>query len=111
MNKLFILLILAIVACSPKVVTFSNSDVERASAKFPGSTLATLTEGHNLCKKYCVSCHPYTAPSARNEAKWNKSLPKMVVNVNKKAHKQVINSLQEASILAYLVTMTNAQKK
>lgn len=110
MNKLLILVILALAACSPKMVSFAKSDVQRASEKFPGATMATLTEGQNHYKQYCGSCHPYKSPDARNEEQWKKIVPKMVIKVNKKAGNVAIDSLMEQSVLTYLVTMSTTSK-
>ena len=111
MNKFFIFLILAIVAGSPKVVTFTHSDVKRASEKFPGSTKQTLIAGKDIFTNSCGNCHPYKEPSTKTEAQWKIIVPKMVVAVNKKQNIEVINSKKEVLLLAYLVTMSTAPKK
>lgn len=112
MTKLvYIVLIAFVFACSPKTVSFTNSDVERAASKFPESTMATLTEGHAHYKKYCGSCHPYKSPTSKNEDQWKTIIPKMVLNANKKEGKQVITPKMEQEILTYVVTMSTAPKK
>lgn len=111
MTKFSIIFLVSLMACSPKIVSFTQSDADRASEKFPGSTLATLTEGQNHYKQYCGSCHPHKSPTAKNEEQWKVIVPKMVIKANKKAGKQAINAEMEQSITTYLVTMCTAPKK
>ena len=111
MNKLFIFLFIALMACSPKIVTFTQSDVERASAKFPGTTEASLIEGRTHYQTNCATCHLLKSPTSHSEEGWRNWVPKMVVKANEKAGKIIIDPKMEESILAYLVTMTTAPSK
>ena len=97
-------------ACSPKVATLSNTDVERANIKYPGTTLAMLKEGSDLNKQYCQSCHPMKSPTSRTEAEWEMIVPKMVVKVNKKAGSDVLDASKQQTILRFLITMSSAPK-
>ena len=97
--------IILLMACAAKKSAFTNADVDRAKTKFPGSTKATLSQGHDYYMQYCGNCHPFKSPSLKNEEQWKKIVPKMVEKTNTKANMEVINSKQEKLILAYLVTM------
>ncbi|MFM9943623.1 MAG: c-type cytochrome [Bacteroidia bacterium] len=110
-SKFSIFLFIALVGCSPKVVTFTQSDVDRASVKFPGATTASLAEGKELYKTHCQSCHLLKSVKSQSEDGWRKIVPGMVQGANKKAGKVVVDAVIEEKILAYLVTMSTAPAK
>jgi cytochrome c5 len=99
MKKLAVLFILAaLVACS-KMLTPTQSDADRAAAKFPGLTLAELNEGKTLYADNCAKCHSLKKPKSRNEEGWRKIVPPM-------AKKAKITADHEDKILKYVVTMS-----
>ena len=111
MTKFYLFLFIALLACSPKVVTFSRSDVDRASAKFPNATEASLIEGRTHYETNCATCHLLKAVTSQSEEGWRKVVPKMVEKANKKAGKVIIDAAMEEKILTYLVTMATAPSK
>ena len=99
MKKLAVLFILAaLVACS-KVLMPTQADADRATTKFPGTTLAELNEGKTLYTDNCGKCHGLKKPTSLNEEGWRKIVPPM-------AKKAKINAEQEDKILKYVVTMS-----
>ncbi len=92
---------------TPPSTGITQADVERAAAKFPGSTLATLTEGKTIYEAHCGSCHALKSPTSESENEWRKIVPNMVQKVNKKEGKP-LGQASEDKILAYLVTMAQA---
>jgi cytochrome c5 len=100
---IFISTLLFIAACSKQaVVAPSQADADRASAKFPGITLAEINEGKSLYEANCGKCHGLKKPASRNEEKWRQIVPRM-------AKKAKIDAETEAKILKYVVTMSEAQ--
>jgi len=111
MKRIFVVLFLIMqVACTVKLATPSQSDVERISPKYPGYTLSELNDGKTLFEQTCNRCHRLKNPASRNETKWNKIVPKMINKLNKKEGKTVIDEKQEELILKYIVTMNSASK-
>jgi cytochrome c5 len=112
MKKLFVISLLSILtACATvKLIPPAQSDVDRVSSKYPGYTLANLNSGQALFQQTCNRCHRLKNPTSRNEAQWNKIVPKMIQKLNKKEGRIVIDDKQEQSILQYLVTMSSAPK-
>lgn len=97
MNKLFITFaLLGVIACSHKIM-LSQSDADRAAAKFPGTTLADLQQGKTLYESTCNKCHGLKNPRSRDEAGWRQIVPVM-------AQKAKVDAHTEDLILRYLVT-------
>jgi cytochrome c2 len=109
-KTLCILLIPIFAACSFKLATPAQSDVDRVAGKYPGYTLADLNQGEALFQTTCNRCHKLKNPTSRNEKKWNSIVPKMIGKLNKKQGKVVIDDKQQELILRYLVTMNSAPK-
>jgi cytochrome c5 len=104
------MLMTAFTACTVKLMTPSQSDVERVSVKYPGYDLVQLNEGKSLFESTCNRCHRLKNPMSRNEEKWRKIVPQMIGKLNKKAGKLVIDDRQQESILKYIITMNGAPK-
>src|ERR1700688_4824954 len=103
MKKLFYLLLMFFfTACSFKLITPAQSDVDRVSSKYPGYTLAELSDGKTLFEQTCNRCHRLKNPVSRSENKWKEIVPKMIGKLNKKEGKEAINEKQQESILKYL---------
>lgn len=104
--------LLFLVACTAnRVLVPTAADAERGAQKFPGMTLADLTEGKTIYEANCGLCHELEKPRSRNEAGWNAIVPGMVAKVNKKAGSEVIDSRKKDLVLHYLITMSNAPKR
>ncbi|HEX4850777.1 MAG TPA: hypothetical protein VFV08_08230 [Puia sp.] len=110
-KSLVVLLCIALfAACSVKLATPQQTDIDRVATKYPGYSLADLNEGKSLFESTCNRCHRLKNPTSRNEAKWNEIVPKMIGKLNKKEGKVVIDDKQQESIRKYLVTMSSAPK-
>lgn len=102
---LIALCVIFLIACSAKknipVATesiFSEADVTRASAKFPGVTADQLISGKKLYEGNCGGCHGLKKVENYTEEQWRKINPDM-------ARKARIDAETELSILKYVVTM------
>ena len=111
MKKTLVIFCFALLtACSVKLATPQQSDVDRVATKFPGYNLADLNEGKSLFESTCNRCHRLKNPRSRDESKWNEIVPQMVGKLNKKEGREVIDQKQKESILRYLVTMSSAPR-
>ncbi len=94
--------VLILGACAAKkAAVLSQTDADRASAKFPGATLASLNEGKKHYEDNCGKCHGLKKPSSESEAGWRKIVPDM-------AQKAEVDAKTENLILQYVVTMGSA---
>ena len=105
----FVVLLLS--ACSAKLLDITQTDVDRGSLKFKGTTLESLNQGKSVFQENCNECHGLKKPASRTEEKWNKIVPAMVKKLNLKMGKEVIDSKKQDLLLQYLVTMSTAPKK
>lgn len=95
-----------LISCgSTKLLTPTQADADRGSAKFSGLTLASLNEGKANFETHCTTCHGLKDPKKKTEDQWKSIVPRMAQKANKKAGKEVIDAAMEASILQYVVTM------
>lgn len=101
--------ILLLTACSAKLVTPTQEDVNRVETKFPGYTLSELNEGKALYTNYCGNCHGLKKPSSESEKEWNHIVPEMVGMINK--DQLILNAEEQEKILKYVVTMSTAINK
>ena len=110
MKKLTLALsLLIITACSVKLMTPIQSDVDRVSHKFPGYSLAELEQGKANYENKCTMCHGLKNPKSESEEEWRKIVPNMVKAANKKT--ETIDPKTEESILKYVITMSSAPKR
>jgi cytochrome c2 len=106
---LLIIGVILLAACkSTKLLTPSQSDVDRVSSRYPGYTLAELNHGKAIFTQYCGQCHKLKKPESRTEEQWKTIVPRMVAKVNKK-EKDAIDADEEEVLLKYLVTMSTAK--
>lgn len=85
----------------------SQADVDRMSTKYPGYTLAELTQGKQLYQDNCQTCHNLKSPRSRDEAGWKEIVPDMVKRVNNQPTPSHLDAKAEEAILRYLVTMSS----
>jgi mono/diheme cytochrome c family protein len=71
--------------------------VLRAERDWPGTTLATLTEGRTAYLEHCTSCHAPVAPTAKPAEQW----PHLVSEM---AERSKLDKDQAAAVIRYLVT-------
>jgi cytochrome c5 len=91
--------VLLLAACATKqVVTITETHAQQAAAKYPGATMASLTEGKTLYEGNCGKCHGLKKPNAYNEQQWGKHVARM-------APKAKIDKRTENLILQYLVVV------
>jgi cytochrome c5 len=79
-------------------VSLSDADANRAAAKFPGATLASLNEGKRHYEENCGKCHGLKKPGNYTESEWRKDVARMAPKAN-------IDKNKEDLILQYVVTM------
>ncbi len=95
-------------ACSPKVVSPTESDLSRGKAKYPDLSLTELNEGRALYVENCNMCHGYYAPTDEPTEEWYGIVPEMVGKVNKKTGTEKIDAAEQEKILKFVVTMSSA---
>lgn len=96
--------VLMIGCASTKLVAPMQTDADRMQDKYPGYTLAQLSEGKALYEKHCGQCHGYKNPAKFTESQWSKIVPKMTAKVNKKEG-DVLDAQKQDLILKYVTTM------
>ena len=102
---LILLSVSALMACATYIpLTPMQSDADRIANKFPGITLADLSEGKTLYEQNCVKCHNLKTPFKVSEEEVINIMPKM-------AHKAKIDSKTQDLILKYILTMKTASKR
>ena len=74
--------------------------------KVAPTTLAALNQGKEHYQQHCAHCHSLQNPTSKTEEQWRQIVPKMVGYINEPA-KIVVDEKAEASILNYLITMSN----
>jgi len=103
---IFILSSVILFSCgTTQLLTPTQADAERGSAKFSGLTLASLNEGKSNFETQCTQCHALKDPKKKTEEQWKSIVPRMAQKAHKKAGKEVIDATMQASILQYVVTM------
>ena len=97
---IFVFIVTAMLACrSAKLMPLTQSDVERANKRFPGTTMQYLQDGQDLFKANCAKCHPLKNPAKHTERKWKRVLPRMTRRAG-------VDSLEKEKITRYLITMS-----
>lgn len=112
MKKIILLasvVFLAACATSSKIATPTQKDVDRVQSKYPGYSLAELSQGKALFTQYCGKCHKYVNPKEKSEEKWTKVVPAMVKKVNGREGKTALDAKGQDLILKYVITMRNAK--
>jgi cytochrome c5 len=103
MKKIYVILCVCcfglLAACSKKLLTPQKSDMARAEAVYPGTTLAELKKGKEIFDTYCGKCHPYKNPQTKTQAQWEKIIPPM-------AKKAKLDANQEKLVLKYVVVLS-----
>jgi hypothetical protein len=89
--------------CAGKLPAPTEADALRASAQFPGTTVADLGRGRNLYVERCASCHALVKPQQKSPAEW----PKFVKEMDDRAK---LGPNVSAEILRYLVVASAAPR-
>jgi cytochrome c5 len=100
MKKVISILLVAVFAsCAAyKPAAPTQADADRAAQKYPGTTLADLSEGKTIFEQHCDKCHSLKRPFKHSAEEVTNVLPKM-------AHKARLDSRQEELVRKYLLTM------
>jgi mono/diheme cytochrome c family protein len=88
--------------CAGQIPPPTEADALRASARYPGTTLADLTHGRELYIEHCSHCHSLHRPTEQPPSAW----PKIVREMTKRA------KLDEASageLIRYLVVVSESR--
>lgn len=94
-----------LVGCfSAKLLTPTQTDIDRVASKYPNYTLTELNQGKSLYEAKCGNCHGLKNPSSRTDVQWKEIVPRMSIKVNKKTPNSLDAESQE-KILKYLITM------
>lgn len=91
-------------ACTAKLLEPVQADADRVNDRYPGYTLIDLQAGKSNYEKNCARCHKLKTPESLSEEEWNQVVPVM-------AKKAKIDAQTEDSILKYLLTMKDANRK
>ena len=81
----------------------TQADADRAAAKFPGATLASLKDGQMKYEENCGKCHGLKSVSWGDEKAWREIIPPM-------SEKAGIDGNTQDLITQYLVTAATAPK-
>jgi hypothetical protein len=71
------LLLLLAVGCAGQLPPPTEADALRASARFPGTTVASLAHGQKLYVERCSSCHALPLPHHKSPDAWPKLVDEM----------------------------------
>lgn len=91
-------------ACAGAAIKPLQSDADRIAETYPGTTLAELTEGRDLFKSHCGSCHGLIKPTSLTEERWKKMVHVM-------APKARLGETEEQKILKYVLATCKAPVK
>jgi cytochrome c5 len=95
----FVIVAAVVVACSHKTLMGpTQADADYAAKKWPGTTLADLSQGKTIYEQNCNKCHGLKDPNSLNEAGWDKILVPM-------AKKAQLDDHSKDLVLKYLVSV------
>jgi hypothetical protein len=101
-RKLLLLSLLA-GACAGQLPPPSEADALRASARYPGTTVADLARGRTLYVEHCSGCHALVRPAIKQPDDW----PKLVAEMTDRAK---LDERTAQEILRYLVVASGAPR-
>jgi mono/diheme cytochrome c family protein len=80
-NVLALWFVAALVACGGSPIPRpTQADAARGSARFPGLTLAELSQGRTLYVSRCGSCHTLKPPAELTAKRWETEVGEMRAN-------------------------------
>jgi hypothetical protein len=109
-RSIFIFFAVFLSACSVKLISPTQSDVDRVSDKYKGYTLIDLNGGMALYEQKCGQCHGLKNPTSETESDWVNIVPDMAQKAANDPDVKKINNNEQDLILKYLVTMSAATK-
>jgi len=110
-RSILISIVVLLSACSVKLITPTQSDVDRVSGKYKGYSLIDLNGGFALYEQKCGQCHKLKDPTSQTEDEWVNIVPDMAQKAASDQDAIKINSNDQDLILKYLVTMSTATKQ
>lgn len=93
-------------AATATETALTEADVKRGAEKYPGYTLAKLTNDKAMYERKCGACHPAKAPSSEPKEKWPGIINAMVEKAAGTADKK-ISKEEQAALTRYLYTMSS----
>jgi mono/diheme cytochrome c family protein len=102
-RKLAAVSLLLLAGCAGQLPPPTDADALRASARYPGTTVADLARGRQMYVEHCSGCHALVRPDRKGPDEW----PKLVAEMTDRA-KLSDDIAQE--ILRYLVTASGAPR-
>jgi cytochrome c2 len=106
-RSVYLLGLLFLAACSSKILSPTQADVDAMKETDPDLTLADLEAGKAAYKDYCNMCHGYYSPANYSEEQLEKIIPNMVGKVNEKSGSMVINDQMQRQLLQYALAVRN----
>jgi hypothetical protein len=97
------LLLLLALGCAGQLPPPTEADALRASARFPGTTLAHLTHGRKMYIERCSGCHALPQPHQKSPDDW----PKLVDEMKERSR---MSDGTAAEISRYLVVASAAPR-
>jgi mono/diheme cytochrome c family protein len=91
-----LLLLLLAGGCASRLPPPTDADALRASARWPGTTLANLVRGRALYIDHCSGCHVLHLPTERPPAAW----PGIVTEMEKRSR---LDPEKSTALVRYLV--------
>jgi mono/diheme cytochrome c family protein len=88
-------------ACAGQIPPPTEADALRASAQFPGTTVAALIRGRSLYIEHCSGCHSLFSPRSQPPAVWPKIVHEMAV-------RSKLDDATAAELARYLVVASTA---
>ena len=94
-----------LVACArTQLPSATPVDAQRASVKWPGTTVSQLNEGRQLYLSKCSSCHQPVQPGSIAPSDWPQHVDEMKTRSKLDKHEAVL-------IERYLVTMSEHKRR
>ena len=109
-NAILIMITVLLTGCFASKKVETTAVEEKETSTHENNSLAELEKGKNSYAQHCAHCHVLQSPDSQTEENWRVIVPKMVSYVNGD-DKNILDEKTEASILNYLITMSNDKTK
>jgi mono/diheme cytochrome c family protein len=98
-----VLLLAFVLGCAGQIPPPTDADALRASARYPGTTVADLAHGRELYIEHCSHCHSLHRPTEQPASAW----PKIVREMTKRAK---LDGASTEELIRYLVVASEAPR-
>ena len=103
-KRLFAMVLLALAAgCAGQLPPPTEADALRASAQWPGTTVATLARGRSLYIGHCSGCHSLHRPTSQPPGAWPKIVHEMV-------KRSKLDGAKTDEVIRYLVVASEMKR-